>query len=516
VSPRAVTASGTVLGIALAACLSSGCDRFTPPLRSPASGGAPWRELDSDHFALYTDVDPEDARRELREFEGLRHALEESSFHGDGVGEPRVALVVFRRGADYDALGPKNAVGAANAQLPIDLERQPVLLFTGDMTNAMRRTFVHEEVHELMHRTYGNTPPWLNEGLASYFSSLRVEEGHVVLGDNVPELLALPLRMLPGPSETVNPDAQSVYHEREDARQVERMGYYESAWLLVHLLRNGPQAYRSRFDVLADALNRGLPAQQAWAEATKGLTSAQLEHDFRAHVLAPSWKLIGGPIAPAPAVSISERALRPAEVHLLWARLASVKDRALTARQIEAAAALEPGSGAVSYARGSAAMLAGDRKGAEVAFRRALETAPVDPRYLFAVARATGDCGSSARPPTDTALCEALVAGARTSEEQALAALYLARLGQANDALQRAYRALHADGRCAGCAVVLAELLVGVGRPHDAIDVLEQALSASPETRVDRAVSQMLANLRRAVRSDEAQPQSTQPERSSE
>jgi hypothetical protein len=500
-------ASAAVLGVALAASLSLGCSGFAPPLQSPANGGAPWRELDSEHFALYTDIDPGDARRELREFETLRHALEEAAFEGDGVGEPRVALVVFRRHEDYDAFGPKNTEGVAIAQLPLDLERQPALLFTGDMTDAMRRTFVHEEVHELMHRAYGNTPPWLNEGLATYFSSLRVEGGRVVLGDVVPERQAFPPRMLLRPSEIIDADARWVYAEREKARQSEIQKFYESAWLLVHLLRNGPEAYRSRFRVLADALKRGLTAREAWTEAVKGLDPAQLEHDFRVHARGPTWKLIAGPVAPGRAVSITERALRPAEVHLLWARLASVRDRALTARQIEAAAALEPGSGAISYARGCAAMLAGDAKRAEVAFRLALEKEPVEPRYLFAVARATGDCGSSERPPEDASLCEALVAGARAPEEQVLAALYLARLGQANDALPRAYRALHADGRCVGCASVLASLLVEVGRPRDAIGVLEKALSASPETRADRAVTQLLAQLRHAVASGTAQAQ---------
>jgi tetratricopeptide (TPR) repeat protein len=484
--------SARLAGLILAALTA--CD-LRPALKSPANGGNAWRVLTSEHFALYTDAEPADARRELGEFEAIRNALETVAFPPSGSGEPRVSVVFFTRRGDYEALAPQETNGFVAPHLWLDLERQPTILVAGDAKESARRTFVHEEVHELMHRAFGNTPMWLNEGLADYFSSLRIEGNLVVLGDVVPER-AIPPDLVPSALEVVRADRRVFSVEESGTRTVAE--YYAGAWLLVHLLRNGPQAYRRRFDALADALNAGQTGVEAWNVAMKGILASRLEDDFRAHIRATTWPLYGEHVDPPPPSAIAERVMRPAEVHLLWARLAQPRDgdRSLASREIDEATALEPDSAEVAYIRGCAAMAAHAKADAATAFQAALARSPGEPRFLYGLALATDDCGSAASGVTDPKLCDALAAAAHSPEQNGLAAAYLARTGHVDDALQRAKQAYRADGRCVPCTAILAELLAAKGDVPRAIAVLEQSLSASAETPQDRALATMLEKFR--------------------
>ena len=349
-------------------------------------------------------------------------------------------------------------------------------------------------LHELMHRAFGNTPMWLNEGLADYFSTLRIEGDRVVLGEIVRER-AIPDESIPSALETVRANRAAF----QESGALTSGRYYKGAWLLVHFLRDGPALYRSRFDVLAGALNAGRSSAEAWNIAMKGITASQLEGDFRAHLRAFSWPLYGKKIDPPSTSAIVERAMRPAEVHLLWARVAKPHhgDRSLASREIGEAAALEPDSAEVAYVRGCAAMAADDKTTAASAFKAALAHSPNEPRYLYGVALATGDCGSVGMSGvTVAALCDSLVARARSPEENALAAAYLANTGHVDDAFERAKKAYGADGRCFPCAATFADLLAAKGDTRRAIAVLEQSLSASAETPQDRVLAKMLERFR--------------------
>jgi len=268
--------------------------------------------------------------------------------------------------------------------------------------------------------------------------------------------------------------------------------FYAGAWFLVHMLLDGPATYRPRFNAFLDALNTGHSAEDAWQVAMEGIDPSRLEDDFRAHVRALSWPLYRQRIQPSPPAPISERAMRPAEVHLLWARLAQPNPGgdSLAAREIDEAAGLEPHSPEVAYVRGCAAWAAKAKDAAAHAFEAALSIAPLEPRYLFGVALATGDCGSSEAAPKNTPLCDSLVVTASSPEQNALAARFLWITGRQQEALRRAEEAFSADIRCAPCAYVLAGLLAKNCNMPGAIEVLEQFLSVSVETPQDRLLAE--------------------------
>jgi hypothetical protein len=447
----------------------------------------------SNHFNFYTDLDPDEAVRRAREFERLRDALIQVAFHLSDH-EPRVSAVLLARTADFKAIAPPRSHGFASPLLPLDIERHATVVVEANAQDWARRTFVHEEVHELMYRTFGTSPIWLNEGLADYFSTIRLENGMAVLGDVVPERAAVGIDGVPSVAEILRARAADYGAWAED--QTLRARLYTGGWLLVHFLRNGPELYRSRWDVLVDAMVEGEAIDAAWTKAMAGLSPNRIESDFRDHVEARAWDAVGIQIEPLPSPEPAVRTMSPAEVHLLWARIATESpDRTLAAREIDEAAALEPDSPEVAYAQACLALTRGDLHSAAEAFREARSHGGDDPRFLFGLALSTGDCIGSGSL-RDVKLCDALVARAETPEENAFSAQYLARVDRRDEGLRRATAAFQADRRCQPCAVALAELLAASGKVADAIDVLTEAVSIAPETPIDRTLAARLEKYR--------------------
>jgi tetratricopeptide (TPR) repeat protein len=452
---------------------------------------------------VYTDLSPPEARSQLDQFETLRDALEQVAFPPSGEPEGRVTVVLFRRHHDYEALGAPGTNGVFYPRLPLDIEREPAMLVSGGLTGQTRRTFVHELVHELMHRAFGDTPPWLNEGLADYFSSISIEAGQIVLGAPVPERVTVPRYLLPTVSDITHAD-QDRFLKDDSGSTAAR--YYTGAWLLVHLLRNGPERYRDRFDRFARALNDGKSADVAWRESMAGLDEETLQRDFEAHVESSEWPRFGKNAATRSSSSSMARPMRPAEVHLLWARIAphTQEGRSFAADQIGKAAALEPETAEIEYARGCLAMALESYGDASVAFRKSVTLSPHEPRYLFGLALSLSaePFGTSGHAQEISRTGDALVAAATSPEQEALGAYFLMAANHPDEALQRAEHAVRGDGRCVQCAVILAKIRAARGDITGAIAALERVLSASLDSPQDQALLAELEKYRRESRGE--------------
>ncbi len=105
--PAAVRRSALLVSLFAAATV--GCAALTPPLTSPAEGGAPWTELTSRHYILRTNLPPDEAREALAEFEGVYNLFVDVAFPTDESRAARIGLVVFRRESDYRVLARKGS-----------------------------------------------------------------------------------------------------------------------------------------------------------------------------------------------------------------------------------------------------------------------------------------------------------------------------------------------------------------------------------------------------------------------
>jgi Flp pilus assembly protein TadD len=322
---------------------------------------------------------------------------------------------------------------------------------------------------------------------------------HVVLGNPVPQCTEVPPWLLPTAFDITHAD-RSRFTPR-DADMVTAARYYAGAWILVHMLRNGPERYRERFGVFASALNAGESADKAWGHALAGLDEGTLQRDFMAYARTSVWTLVERN-TPARSWPSTIRSMRPAEVHLLWARVApgSPDGRSVAKKQIALADQLGTDSAEVAYVEGCLATALEQYSDASTAFRTAVTLSPHEPRYLFglALSLSTEPRGPSEHAQEIARTYTDLMAVAKSPEQGALVAGFLMATSHPDDALEQAARAVRRDRRCSLCARVLARILVERGDVPAGIAVIEQALSASPDSPQDRALLEALEMYRRA------------------
>jgi hypothetical protein len=331
------------------------CTPFGPPLSLPEQGPSGWSELTTEHFVLSTDLSSDLAQQRIERFEKLRSVLEDVAFRPSSEEPPgKVAVIVFRHDRDYKALAPFGTAGVFVANESTDSETEPMILASAELASVTdsrdtmppvfdqcpsrasmnpncwssprseyvtqeetEQRLVHEMVHALMHRYFGDLPRWLDEGLAQYFSTLRLEEGRVVLGDPVAQAAAVPASLLPSVRELTLADAGRF--KPHDVDSVTAARFYAGAWVLVHLFENGPEGYRERFRVLTSALKDGEAEDAAWHAAMAGLKDETVQADYIAHAKTSTGRRVETQAAVRPASGTALRAMSATEVRSLWA-----------------------------------------------------------------------------------------------------------------------------------------------------------------------------------------------------
>jgi hypothetical protein len=176
-------------GAALAFAATLGCVSLRAPLTAPHEGGPPWTEITSPHFVLETDVDPRAARTLVADFEKMYAALAYVVQRRRDEAMGRIELVLFEREQDFhEACAQDRTKGAYfSTKLVGDLEPQPIMVMHDELLDEERRgTFLHELAHRFIHERFAHVPTWLDEGLAQFYSTLRLEDGRIVMGADLP------------------------------------------------------------------------------------------------------------------------------------------------------------------------------------------------------------------------------------------------------------------------------------------------------------------------------------------
>jgi hypothetical protein len=336
---RALVFAAVILSVAGAL----GCAAFQPPLTCPARGGAPWTELDAEHFDVETDLDPAEGRAVLADVEGIYATFKDVAFPSDADPHEHLDVVTFSRTRDYESIAPRGSGAFFRARKAGDADATPTIVMSGGLGPKARLTLQHELTHHFVRQILGDAPPWLNEGMAQYYSTLRVEDGKAILGAPLPDLAfttggrwgteqknvwtvaRVPVGAVPSVAQLLVTGPAAFYHNEggtslEASRR--RLVNYAGAWALVHMLTNGPDAYRARFSAFLDALRAGSGRDQAWANSVGALDPRALEDDFRKYLLlreVRTWTTAYTPRVVE--AKIEARAMVDGEVHLLWERL---------------------------------------------------------------------------------------------------------------------------------------------------------------------------------------------------
>lgn len=397
--PRAALLAALVA----AAATASGCAGSSLTLRCPEHGGAPWRQLDSPHFRLLTDAGPSRARAALREFESALTAFERHVFHRPVPAPPgeRVDLVLFDRDEDFAAIAPPGATGWYLPRGHGEVGEAPAIALRGGDLEVVRRRFQHELTHRFLSARVRRAPPWLEEGLADYYSTLRVDGDQLVVGELpmrrifITELLGhvglggrlVENRVSIGDVPRL-PALLGATHD-DFHRPDREVPYYAGSWALVHLFMSTPEG-EARLAALLEDLAGGLSSDEAFGRRFGDRPLAELDADYWRYLQRVEMQPRALP-APqsAPPPPVRERRLGDDEVHLLYARLRpwSTRENILLAgADLEAARSRAAPSPEVRYWTSLYHRKWRRFEEAERELRLAIAERRSEPRYLHALA----------------------------------------------------------------------------------------------------------------------------------
>jgi hypothetical protein len=250
---------------------------------------AEWRRLDSPNFIVIGEVSERNLWRVAAQFESFRETLRRV-LSADATAAPVPTVVIvfpnLRAFEPYQRLYEGKAVNAAGA-FHGDRDFNYITILDDGRHDGIRVIF-HEYAHLVISNIAMNLPPWLNEGLAEYYSSFEIErdgrearigrpiEGHLRVLSRFP---LLPIEQL------IRVDRSSSLYNEGDRRSV----FYAQSWALAHMLLLGEPA---RVGELADFLrhvNAGVPAVEAWQRVFGG---ASIERDLQRYLRRQTFRTV--------------------------------------------------------------------------------------------------------------------------------------------------------------------------------------------------------------------------------
>jgi hypothetical protein len=225
--------------------------------------------MSSANFEMYTTAGERSARDTLRYFEQVRSFFAQTMPHAVEDSE-KVRIVAFNSAKEYEPYRI-NEFAIAYYQSAGDHD-YIVMSHTGSETFP---TAIHEYVHLVVRHDNLELPPWLNEGVAELYSTLKPMGDKILVGSLVPgrhqALLQdkwVPLPLILGASHE-----SAYYNEKNKAGSL-----YNEGWALTHMLALSA-AYRDKFAQLVAAISGGAPSADA-LEKIYGKSLSQIETDL--------------------------------------------------------------------------------------------------------------------------------------------------------------------------------------------------------------------------------------------
>jgi tetratricopeptide (TPR) repeat protein len=461
--------------IAAVAVLLAGC--ASAPVRDDVHD-EPWLLVETDHIALRTDLDRDDAIDRAREVERLWQALASHyALVAPGAAPPpgRFQVVHLDSCHDFNRIRT-NADGFVLTARGFPPERIAV--------TCERREdgiLIHELAHIFNHHFFASGPIWLNEGLATYYSTMTVLDGKVVLGNFSRGLYTMWHRRgwMPRLDEIRRMNAEDFYGDGRGRN-------YFAAWKLVHMLNNTSNERQRQFRRYLAGIASGAGNDQAWRTAfgEASLADEYRDYQFRQRLnvrTAPyTWPEIGAPRL---------RRLRAGEAHLVWAHLLAVEhDAKAVADQLDRAIDADPDWIDLLYWRAVLPRL----PDAIRLLRSYVARKPADPRGWHGLVSIQlrqlvppSYLGLAGKPPAGLAAMQDDVRRLieQTSHPDALNLVgwYYALRQMPNAGLNFAIRAVRADPGCGGCWDTLGLLYYQAGKLPEAVAAQERAANLYAE-----------------------------------
>ena len=142
----------------------------------PADAGAEWRFLHTQHFQLIGDVSGSQLRDVALRFEQFRDiATRLNLAPARQEAATPLTILVFRNGKSFEPFTPRNAGRVVeSAGMFVEGPDSVYIAVRLDRGEASFRAVFHEYSHVLLRGVFADAPLWLNEGMAEFYSTLRI------------------------------------------------------------------------------------------------------------------------------------------------------------------------------------------------------------------------------------------------------------------------------------------------------------------------------------------------------
>jgi len=242
-------------------------------LRSVTAADAHWTRLASPNFEMYTTAGERSARDTIRYFEQVRSFFAQMMPHALEKPAP-LRILVFNSLKEYE---PYRLNDYATAFYHATADHDYIV-----MSHAGEETFptaIHEYVHLIARHSKLNFPPWLNEGIAELYSTLRPAGDKVLVGALIPGRYQALLRGRWVPLEIILAAGHDspYYNEKDKAGNL-----YNEGWALTHMLALSPE-YKPKFSQVLQAISSGTPSAEALEQAY-GKPLRGIEADLMAYL----------------------------------------------------------------------------------------------------------------------------------------------------------------------------------------------------------------------------------------
>ncbi len=244
------------------------------------SAAAPaWHEARSAHFRFFTNGSEKDASERVRAFETLHGILRSTSPDlrkpGARAGLQLPSFVYLFGSSD----GFRSFSGTPDeAGFFVPHPDGEYIAMNSDSAQATETAY-HEYLHQFMVLNYPGVPLWLNEGMACFFETLRLDGQEVVVG-------APPTRYLSTLADGgCFPAARLLALENGSAeytRGPERQRVYATVWLLTSYLMTTGDERRAKLGAFLDLIRAGRSAQESFDRAFQ-CTPQALDRELAEH-----------------------------------------------------------------------------------------------------------------------------------------------------------------------------------------------------------------------------------------
>jgi tetratricopeptide (TPR) repeat protein len=350
-----------------------------------------WRLTRSEHFEVYSQSDDAASRSILLEFEQLRaFFLEHAAFD---LGQlPPVRVIAFGSEKEYE---PYRLRSTSDAYFVGTEGRDYVVMA---FPSASHSTIAaHEYAHLVLHASKAGLPPWLDEGLAEFYSTIRNGEHATEVGGDLPaRSQTLRRRSWMPLAELVSLAVDSPVRQNRDGAEL----FYAQSWALTEMLLRSPE-YAAGFQQVLSAARSGEPGLEALARVF-AKSPDEITRDLR------SWTGTRR-VAPTelPAVELQNIQVKVSDVPLAVSRQL-IADVLLAAGELDRAEELyrdlereTPQSADIAAALGTIALRRGDLAAARLKWKQAIDRGISDASlcYRYAVlAEQAGTPADEVRP----------------------------------------------------------------------------------------------------------------------